>query len=126
VPFGRDLARLASRSISGELLLEAAANAAQSVTTPEELQDVGIVRSAFKKVVTAVEASPSLTEQIEPIEPTEPIRIDRHLVWTLREMHQTVARLTFLSELAATGEPAITEVDAPANLIEAEVVAIYW
>lgn len=120
VPFGRDLAQLASRNITGELLLEAATNAAQSVATLEELQDVRIVRSAFEKVVTAVEASPSLTE------PTEPTRIDRHLVRTLREMHQTVARLKFLNELAATGEPATNEEAAPVNLLEAEVVAIYW
>jgi len=123
VPFGRDLAQLASRNMSGELLLEVATNAAQSVATPEELQDVGIVRRAFEKVVTAVEASPSLTESTEP---TEATRIDRHLVRTLREMHQTVARLTFLNELAATREPETKEVDAPANLLEAEVVAIYW
>jgi hypothetical protein len=41
-------------------------------------------------------------------------------------MHQTVARLTFLNEFAATGEPETNEEDAPANLLEAEVVAIYW
>lgn len=123
VPFGRDLAQWASRSVSGEVLLEVATNAAQSVATPEELQDVGIVRSAFEKVVTAVEASPSLTE---PTEPTEPTPIDRHLVRTLREVHQRVARLAFLSELAATGEPETNEEDSPANLLEAEVVAIYW
>jgi hypothetical protein len=120
VPFGRDLAQLTSRNISGELLLDVATNAAQSVTTPEELQDVGIVRSAFETIVATVEASPSLTE------PTEPTRIDRHLVRTLREMHQTVARLTFLNELAVNGKRETREEDAPTNLLEAEVVAIYW
>lgn len=120
VPFGRDLSQLVSRNISEELLLEAATNAAQSVATPEELQDVGIVRSAFEKVVTAVEAFPSLTES------TEPTRINRDLVRTLREVHQTVARLTFRNELATAGEPETNEEDAPANLLEAEVVAIYW
>lgn len=123
VPFGRDLAQLASRNISGALLLEAATSAAQCVTTPEELQDVRTVRSAFEKVVTAVEASPLLTESTEP---TESTRIDRHLVRTLRDVHQTVARLTFFDKLAATGEPETNEEDAPANLLEAEVVAIYW
>lgn len=129
IPFGRDLAQLTSRDISGELLLEAATKAAQSFATPEELQDVGIVRGAFERVVTAVEASPSLTkptESTEPTRPTEPTQIDRHLVRTLREMHQTVARLTFLTDLAAAREPEINEEDAPANLLEAEVVAIYW
>ncbi|WP_413543175.1 hypothetical protein [Citricoccus nitrophenolicus] len=120
VPFGRALAQLASRNISGESLLEAATNAARSVATPEELQDVGIVRSAFEEVVTAVENSPSLTE------PTEPARIDRNLVRTLRETHHAVARLMFLNELATTGEPETHEEDAPANFLEAEVVAIYW
>lgn len=123
VPFGRDLAQLASRNISAELLLEAATNAARSVATAEELHDVGMVRSVFEEIVKVVEACPPLTEATEP---TEPTRIDRQLVRTLREMHQTVARLTFLNELAANGEEETHEEKAPANLLEAEVVAIYW
>lgn len=120
VPFGRALSHMASRKISEQLLLEAATNAARSVATPEELQDVGIVRSAFEAVVTAVEASPSL------IEPIEPARINRNLVRTLRETHHEVARLTFLSELAAIEKPATSEGVTPAHFLEAEVVAIYW
>lgn len=120
VPFGRDLARLASRNVSEKSLLEAATNAAQSVSAPEELQDVGIVRSAFEKMVTVVEASPSTTES------TESARIDRQLVRTLREAHHAVAQLAFRNELASTGEPEANEEDAPANFLEAEVVAIYW
>lgn len=94
--------------------------AAQSVATPEALQDVGLVRSVFEKVVAAVEASPSLTE------PAEPSRIDRGLVRTLREAYQAVARLTLLNELAANGEPESNEKDSPGGFLEAEVLAIYW
>lgn len=120
LPFGRDLAQLASRSISEEKLLEAVISAARSVNTPEELQDAGIVRSAFEVVVTAVEASPSLSE------PPEPDRIDRELVRMLRETHQAVARLTFLSESVASSQVGTSKQDAPTNFLEAEVVAIYW
>lgn len=123
VPFGRDLARLASKNISEGELLEAATRAAEAVTTPEELEDAGIVRGAFEEVVQIVQASPSPSETTGT---TEPSRIDRQLVRTLREMHQTVARLTFLNALAATAEPERNQKAATANLLEAEVVAIYW
>lgn len=93
VPFGRDLARLASRPISSELLFAVATGAAESVSTLTELQDVGIVRRAFQQVVAAVEATASHTASDEL---TETPRIDRDLVRTLRELHQEVVRLTVL------------------------------
>ena len=123
VPFGRDLALLASRKISEARLLEIATDAAQAVTTSEELRDVGLVRSTFEPVVTAVEASPLLNESNGPRGSS---RIDRHLVRMLRDTHQAVARLTFLNESATTGELSIAAAGAASRLIEAEVVAIYW
>ena len=135
VPFGRDLARLASRNISEELLLEVATEAARSFSTLEELQDVGILRRAFEEVVAAVEASDSieepietveLTEPTEPTEPTEQTRISRDLVRTLREIHQAVAQLTLMREHAVPTGAEGAEEPTHANLIEAEVVAIYW
>ena len=144
VPFGRDLARLASRNISEELLLEVATEAARSLSTLEELQDVGILRRAFEEVVAAVEASDSIEEPIETVElteptepteptaptaptaPTEPTRISRDLVRTLREVHQAVAQLTLMREHAVPTGAEGAEEPTHANLIEAEVVAIYW
>lgn len=120
VPFGRDLAQMTTRDISAELLSEVSADAAKSVGTLEELQDIGIVRRAFEKVVAAVEASPSLAES------TEPAPIDRQLVRTLRQAYQAVARLELLDESAVTDGPEGNEENAPVNFLEAEVVAIYW
>lgn len=120
VPFGRDLAQLTARKFSADLLWEVATDAAKSVATAGELQDVGIVRSAFEKVVAAVKAFPSLTDV------SEPPRIERDLVRALRETHQSVARLTLHNQLDLTAEPKHEDENVSTNYLEAEIVAIYW
>ena len=135
LPFGKDLARLAARNISDELLLQVASDAAQSVVTPEELQDVGILRRAFEDVVKAVEAAgepiepagqTAQTTRTEPTAQAYPARISRDLVRVLRQTHQTVAQLVLSHELGKNVTVETYREPVREHLLEAEIVAIYW
>lgn len=115
VPFGRDLAGLASRNLNEDDLQEAAAAAAERIPTLEALTDVGAVRAAFEEVVRTVESAAPLPRG----------RIDRELVRTLREAHQTVAQLKAALAAVVAPESSATQVAHP-NLLEVEFIAIYW
>jgi hypothetical protein len=110
IPFGLQLAAIAQRSIDVAALEEVATVASRRIASAEDLDDVGPVRSAFAEVIELVE---------------DGTPIDREVVRTLRETHQTLARLQVAVDAAAQETSAAPTI-ASNPMLEVEFIAIYW
>ncbi|MFI5623799.1 hypothetical protein ACIA03_10055 [Nocardioides sp. NPDC051685] len=111
IPFGLQLAELTERSIDEAALAGVAARAAQRIASTEDLADVGIVRAAFAEVTDFVAGDQA---------------VGRELVRSLREAHQTIARLQVALESVQHAATDPVQGHTPAHLLEVEFIAIYW
>lgn len=110
VPFGMQLAALEQRSIDVTELEEVATSASQRISSAQDLDDVGALRTAFAEVIRLVE---------------DGVPIDRDVIQSLRESHQTIARLKFAVDAAApVASTAPSSASSP--MLEVEFIAIYW
>lgn len=110
-PFATQLATLAERTPDTNGLAQAMRDAANRVSTTDDLEDVGIVRAAFGEVVKFIEDG-------KPI--------DRELIRNLRELHQKVARLQAALNTANPSDEHEVEEPGPVHILEVEFIAIYW